>query len=84
MASALVDYARSNSVEPKPDEVSEFLIFPGEGIFGQIDGKDIYVGNKRIVARASSQQGQKLLISIRRFVSVRPSYEIVNARYLII
>ncbi|KAJ4816108.1 Heavy metal ATPase 2 [Rhynchospora pubera] len=54
MASALVEYARLNSVEPKPDDVSEFLIFPGEGIFGQIDGKDIYVGNKRIVARASS------------------------------
>lgn len=59
MASALVEYSRLNSVEPKPDDVSEFLIFPGEGIFGQIEGKDIYVGNKRIVARASSQQGQK-------------------------
>jgi Zn2+/Cd2+-exporting ATPase len=57
MASALVEYARSNSVEPIPENVLEFIIFPGEGIFGQIDGQNIFVGNKRIVARASSQEG---------------------------
>lgn len=57
MASALVEYARSNSVEPKQDDVPEFLIFPGEGVYGQIDGKDIFVGNKRIVQRALAQEG---------------------------
>jgi Zn2+/Cd2+-exporting ATPase len=57
MASALVEYARSNSVEPIPENVPEFIIFPGEGIFGQIDGQNIFVGNKRIIARASSQEG---------------------------
>nr|CAD1827643.1 unnamed protein product [Ananas comosus var. bracteatus] len=55
MASALVDYARSNSVEPKPENVAEFHIYPGEGIYGKIDGKDIYVGNKRIAARATCE-----------------------------
>ncbi|KAJ3696266.1 hypothetical protein LUZ60_001643 [Juncus effusus] len=54
MAAALVDYARSSSVEPRPDDVSDFIIYPGEGIYGLIDGKNIYVGNKRIVSRASS------------------------------
>lgn len=52
MAEALVEYAKSYSVEPKPDEVEEFHNFPGEGICGKIDGKDIYVGNKRIAIRA--------------------------------
>ncbi|KAL8096757.1 putative inactive cadmium/zinc-transporting ATPase HMA3 [Apium graveolens] len=52
MAEALVEYAKSNSVEPKPDDVEEFHNFPGEGICGKIDGKDIYVGNKRIAIRA--------------------------------
>ncbi|KAJ3679649.1 hypothetical protein LUZ60_017660 [Juncus effusus] len=54
MAAALVEYANSKSVEPKPDDVSEFNIYPGEGIYGKIDGKEIYVGNRRIFARASS------------------------------
>ncbi|KAH7688010.1 Zinc-exporting ATPase protein [Dioscorea alata] len=52
MASALVDYARWKSVEPKPDNVSEFQIHAGEGIQGQIDGCSIYIGNKRIATRA--------------------------------
>lgn len=52
MAAALVDYAHSFSVEPRPDEVMEFHNFPGEGICGKIDGKDIYVGNRKIAARA--------------------------------
>lgn len=54
MASALVDYARMKSVEPEPENVSEFQIFPGEGIYGEMDGKKIYVGNKRIAVRAGS------------------------------
>ncbi|WOK92094.1 inactive cadmium/zinc-transporting ATPase HMA3 isoform X3 [Canna indica] len=52
MASALVDYAKSNSINPKPENVREFHIYPGEGVHGQIDGKDIYIGNKRIASRA--------------------------------
>lgn len=52
MAEALVKYAKSYSVDPKPDEVEEFHNFPGEGIYGKIDGKDIYIGNKRIALRA--------------------------------
>ncbi|KQK17390.1 cadmium/zinc-transporting ATPase HMA2 isoform X1 [Brachypodium distachyon] len=55
MASALVDHAQSNSVEPKSENVTEFQIYPGEGIYGEIDGKGVYVGNKRILSRASCQ-----------------------------
>ncbi|XBI02509.1 hypothetical protein VPH35_131036 [Triticum aestivum] len=55
MASALVGYAQSNSVEPKSENVAEFQIYPGEGIYGEIDGEGVYVGNKRILARASCQ-----------------------------
>jgi Cd2+/Zn2+-exporting ATPase len=52
MAAALIDYARSVSVEPKPDIVENFQNFPGEGVYGRIDGQDIYIGNKRIAQRA--------------------------------
>ncbi|NP_001289919.1 cadmium/zinc-transporting ATPase HMA3 [Camelina sativa] len=52
MAAALIDYARSVSVEPKPDVVENFQNFPGEGVYGRIDAQDIYIGNKRIAQRA--------------------------------
>ncbi|XP_052200223.1 putative inactive cadmium/zinc-transporting ATPase HMA3 isoform X2 [Diospyros lotus] len=52
MAAALVDYGRSLSVEPKSESVEEFENFPGEGIHGKIDGKDVYVGNRKIALRA--------------------------------
>ncbi|XP_068637123.1 putative inactive cadmium/zinc-transporting ATPase HMA3 [Aristolochia californica] len=52
MAAALVEYSRSNGVEPKPEDVKEFEIFPGEGIYGEIEGKSIYIGSKRIARRA--------------------------------
>ncbi|KAM0033826.1 putative translocase [Helianthus debilis subsp. tardiflorus] len=56
MAAALVDYARAHSVEPQPDNVEEFKDFPGEGIFGKIDGQDVYVGNQKIGIRAGCSQ----------------------------
>ncbi|ESQ54202.1 hypothetical protein EUTSA_v10024341mg [Eutrema salsugineum] len=52
MASALVDYAKSVSVQPKPEAVEDYQNFPGEGIYGKIDGKEVYIGNKRIASRA--------------------------------
>ncbi|CAN6985620.1 hypothetical protein IGI04_000703 [Brassica rapa subsp. trilocularis] len=52
MAAALVDYAKSISVEPKPEAVEDYQNFPGEGIHGKIDGKEVYIGNKRIASRA--------------------------------
>ncbi|KAF8400199.1 hypothetical protein HHK36_013495 [Tetracentron sinense] len=52
MAAALVDYGWSNSIEPKPEKVKEFQNFPGEGIYGEIDGENIYIGNKKIAMRA--------------------------------
>uniref|UniRef100_A0A5B7AV73 Putative inactive cadmium/zinc-transporting ATPase HMA3 n=1 Tax=Davidia involucrata TaxID=16924 RepID=A0A5B7AV73_DAVIN len=55
MAAALVEYGQSHSVEPKGDMVEEFQNFPGEGIYGKIDGKGIYVGNKRMAMRAGCE-----------------------------
>nr|AID81884.1 heavy metal ATPase transporter 4 [Camelina sativa] len=52
MAATIVDHAKSVSVEPKPEEVEDYHNFPGEGIYGKIDGNDIYIGNKRIASRA--------------------------------
>ncbi|KAL6973202.1 cadmium zinc-transporting ATPase [Sarracenia purpurea var. burkii] len=52
MAAALIDYARSHSIEPESQKVEEFENFPGEGIHGKIDGKDVYVGNTKIALRA--------------------------------
>ncbi|CAK9160736.1 unnamed protein product [Ilex paraguariensis] len=52
MAAAIIEHGHSLSVEPKPDGVEEFQNFPGEGIYGKIDGNDIHVGNRKIAMRA--------------------------------
>ncbi|TYH57628.1 hypothetical protein ES332_D08G102600v1 [Gossypium tomentosum] len=52
MAAALVDYGRSHSVEPNPETVEDYQNFPGEGIYGRVDGRDIYIGSKKISVRA--------------------------------
>ncbi|CAN6180458.1 unnamed protein product [Urochloa humidicola] len=50
MAAALVEYAQSKSIQPKPENVTEFRIIPGEGIYGKINGRHVYIGNRRIMA----------------------------------
>ncbi|CAN0911130.1 Cadmium/zinc-transporting ATPase HMA2 [Linum grandiflorum] len=55
MAAALVDYGRSRSIEPRPENVEEYENIPGEGIHARIDGRDIYIGNKKIAVRAGSE-----------------------------
>ncbi|MBA0795836.1 hypothetical protein Gohar_006667 [Gossypium harknessii] len=52
MAAALVDYGRSHSIEPNPETVEDYQNFPGEGIYGRVDGRDIYIGSKKISVRA--------------------------------
>ncbi|XP_019177840.1 PREDICTED: putative inactive cadmium/zinc-transporting ATPase HMA3 [Ipomoea nil] len=52
MATALTDYAYLHSVTPKPERVEQFQNFPGEGIYGRIDGMEIFIGNKKISSRA--------------------------------
>lgn len=47
MGQALIGYSQSNDVEPDPEKVEEFCTFPGEGICGKIDEKQIYIGTKR-------------------------------------
>ncbi|PWZ38730.1 hypothetical protein Zm00014a_038724 [Zea mays] len=53
MATALVEYAQSKSIQPEPTSVTEFRIYPGEGISGAINGRQIFIGNTRIMARSS-------------------------------
>lgn len=36
----------------------DFENFPGEGIRGKIDERDVYIGNRKIAARAGSETGQ--------------------------
>lgn len=60
MAAALVEYGRLHSIEPKPENVEDFQNFPGEGVFGKIDRKDIYIGNRRIRLRAGCAAGEFL------------------------
>ncbi|CAI9103643.1 OLC1v1002165C1 [Oldenlandia corymbosa var. corymbosa] len=60
IAAALVDYAQSQSVQPKPDEVKKYQNFPGEGIYGRIGGNEIYIGNWKISARAGCKSVPKL------------------------
>ena len=60
MAATIVDYAKSVDVEPRTEEVKGYQNFPGEGIYGKIDGNDIYIGNKRIGSRAKCSTGKSL------------------------
>jgi Zn2+/Cd2+-exporting ATPase len=57
VAGALVDYARLHFIKPVPENVENFQNFPGEGIFGTIDGRDIYIGNNRVRVRAGCKRG---------------------------
>ncbi|KAI3715261.1 hypothetical protein L6452_22235 [Arctium lappa] len=52
MAASLIDYAQSHSVKPQPEKVEEFENFPGEGIYGKLEGKNVYIGNQKIAIRA--------------------------------
>lgn len=56
MAAALINYAASFSIEPMPEEVEEFQNYPGEGIYGKIEGAHIYIGNYRISLRAGCKE----------------------------
>ncbi|XP_027338725.1 putative inactive cadmium/zinc-transporting ATPase HMA3 [Abrus precatorius] len=56
MAAALVEYGMLHSVKAMPENVENFQNFPGEGVVGTIDGIDIYIGNRRIGARAGSER----------------------------
>ncbi|KAK7290039.1 hypothetical protein RIF29_04160 [Crotalaria pallida] len=56
MAAALIEYGMLHSIKPIPENVENFQNFPGEGIYGKIDGKDIYIGNRRIGVRAGCER----------------------------
>lgn len=62
LAAAIVDYGRSLSIEPKPEKVTEFENFPGEGICGKIEERILYIGNKKIATRAGSETGESLFL----------------------
>lgn len=60
IATVLVDYGRPQGVEPKPENVEDFQNFPGEGVFGKIDGREIYIGNQKLGQRANCSIDQML------------------------
>ncbi|XP_066393551.1 cadmium/zinc-transporting ATPase HMA3-like [Miscanthus floridulus] len=60
MATALVEYSQSKSIQPKPENVTEFRIYPGEGISGAINRRQIFIGNRRIMARSSCYTGPEM------------------------
>lgn len=60
LAAAIVQYGRSSGVVPKPEDVEVFQNYPGEGIYGRIDGKDFFIGSRKIATKAGSQIGKQL------------------------
>uniref|UniRef100_A0A0E0LIQ4 HMA domain-containing protein n=1 Tax=Oryza punctata TaxID=4537 RepID=A0A0E0LIQ4_ORYPU len=70
MAAALVEYAQSKSIQPNPENVGDFRIYPGEGIYGEIHGKHIYIGNRRTLARAPSLQTIQEMVDMIKGVSI--------------
>lgn len=61
MATAVIKYAYSHSVEPMAERVEQFQNFPGEGVYGRIDGREIYIGNKKTFSRAGCTTGERKL-----------------------
>lgn len=61
MAAPLVRYGRLFSIEPKPEDVEDFQSFPGEGIYGKIDGNDVFIGNMKIALRAGCETGEAFI-----------------------
>ncbi|XP_054807144.1 putative inactive cadmium/zinc-transporting ATPase HMA3 [Prosopis cineraria] len=55
MAAALLEYGRLHRIKPIPENVEEFQNFPGEGVYGKIDGEDVYIGNRKICERAGCE-----------------------------
>lgn len=70
VAAVLVDYGRSQGVEPKQDNVEDFQNFPGEGVFGKINGRNIYIGNQKLGQRANCTIGKQLLLVLFLTTSV--------------
>lgn len=62
IATVLADYGRPQGIEPKPENVEDFQNFPGEGVFGRIDGREIYIGNQKLGQRANCTVGKQLLL----------------------
>lgn len=54
---ALIHYAESRSIESKPEYVEDFQNFPGEGVSGKFEGKNIFIGNQRLGLRAGCKIG---------------------------
>ncbi|XP_039163873.1 cadmium/zinc-transporting ATPase HMA3-like isoform X1 [Eucalyptus grandis] len=73
MSAAIIDYANSFSIEPKPEEVEYFQNFPGEGIYGQINGKSIYIGNRRIGLRAGCETASGIETDTNGFIYIGQS-----------
>ncbi|KAI9123068.1 hypothetical protein K1719_005957 [Acacia pycnantha] len=55
MAAALLEYGRIQGIKPIPENVEDFQNFPGEGVSGKIDGKEVYIGNRKICVRAGCE-----------------------------
>ncbi len=51
---AIVDYAKKKGIEIK--QVNEFKAIPGKGVFGIIDGKEIYVGSEELLKDLELQE----------------------------
>ncbi|KAK6119947.1 hypothetical protein DH2020_046305 [Rehmannia glutinosa] len=60
MAAALVEFAKEHGIEAKPDRVERFQNFPGEGICGNMEDNEIYIGNSKIASRAGCTAVPKL------------------------
>ncbi|KAI3440119.1 HMA domain-containing protein, partial [Psidium guajava] len=73
MSAAIIHYANSLSVEPKPEDVEDFQNFPGEGIYGQINSKRIYIGNRRIGLRAGCEPASGIETDTYGFIYIGQS-----------
>ena len=75
MAAALMEYGRLHGIKPIPENVEDFQNFPGEGVYGEIDGKGVYIGNRKICVRAGCENGtNNTVFQASSFIYDRSSY----------
>ena len=78
MAAALGDYGRWHSIlEPKPEDVEEFQNFPGEGIQGKIEVKNIYilVTERLLIELPEQVKSLYILVRINTMIHISNKHE---------
>ncbi|KAK4396684.1 putative cadmium/zinc-transporting ATPase HMA4 [Sesamum angolense] len=60
MAAALIDFARAHAIEPEPEKVEKFQIFPGKGFMGELRIKTYTLETGKLLQEQGVPQKESL------------------------